>query len=132
MPMNAMYPRSSIPAQPTTMFRPTASKATTSESIPTCSWNPPSPISGSASPARPASASLGHQPSFSLDRCAVPSQDGRYSRRCSCLATHSSAPTCGLAAGGGESRLTDWSHLLQPDLAEQAAGSDQHDGDQQP
>ena len=27
------------------------------------------------------------------------SQDGRYSRRCACLATHSSAPTCGPPAG---------------------------------
>ncbi len=43
---------------PPTMFSPTASSAITSASIPTCSWNPPRPSSGSAAPARPASASL--------------------------------------------------------------------------
>src|SRR5258707_395636 len=33
------------------MFRPTASTAITSASMPTCSWKPPRPITGSSSPA---------------------------------------------------------------------------------
>src|SRR6266705_2296296 len=129
-PKNAMKPRSSSPAQPTTMFSPTASSAITSASIPTCSWNPPRPSSGSTAAARPATASRGHQPIRSACCCARPSQDGRYSRRCASLATHSSAPTCGPAGGGGESRLTA-SYLLQLRPAEQPAGPRQHHDDQQ-
>src|SRR5271169_1529640 len=138
-----MKPRSSSPAQPTTTFRPTASSAITSASIPTCSWKPPRPSSGSATPASPTIASLGHQPIDSLACCARPSQDGRYSRRCACLATHSSAPTCGPAwpagvgaagggaAGGCGSGLTGASHLLQLGLAEQPARPHQHHDDQE-
>src|SRR5712671_320669 len=113
------------------MFRPTASTAITSASMPTCSWKPPRPITGSSSPATAATASLGHHPIRSPARCAEPSQDGRYSRLSSCLATHSSAPTCGPAALGCGSRLTVASYLLQLHLAKQAAWPDQHDDDQQ-
>src|ERR1700722_381723 len=127
-PKNAMYPRSSSPAQPTTMFSPTASSAITSASIPTCSWKPPRPRDGSRAPASPATISRGHQPIRSLSRWARPSHDGRYSRRRACLATHSSAPTC----GPWESMLTVRSHLLELDLAEQPARPDQHYDDQQP
>src|SRR6516225_916972 len=110
------------------MFSPTASSAITSASIPTCNWNPPRPISGSAAAARPATASRGHQPIRSACRCTPPSQDGRYSRRRASLATHSSAPTRGPAGGvggGGESRLIR-SNLLQLRPAEQPAGPHQH------
>src|SRR5712691_3517108 len=129
-PKNAMKPRSSSPAQPTTMFSPTASSAITSASIPTCSWKPPRPSNGSASPASPATASLGHQPIRSPPRCARPSQDGRYSRRCACLATHSSAPTCGTRGPCG-STLIRMSNLLQLGLAEQPARPHQHHDDQE-
>src|SRR6185437_7207463 len=116
------------------MFRPTASRAMTSASIPTWSWNWPSPARGSTAAATAAAASLGHQPTRSPARSSEPSQDGRYSRRCACRATHSSDPTCGPAgggpAGGGESRLTG-SHLLELGLAEQPAGPHQHHGDEQ-
>src|SRR5690348_4672204 len=111
------------------MFRPTASRAMTSASIPTWSWNWPSPARGSTAATTAAAASLGHQPTRSLARCTEPSQDGRYSRRCACRATHSSDPTCG-PAGGGESRLTG-SHLLELGLAEQPAGPHQHHDDEQ-
>src|SRR5437879_2162111 len=113
------------------MFSPTASTAITSASIPTRNWKGPRPSTGSRAPAAPAAASLGHQPIRSTARCAEPSQDGRYSRLCCCLATHSSAPTWGPAGGGGDSRLTAMSYLLQLDLAEQPARPDQHDDDQQ-
>src|SRR5258708_37621364 len=114
------------------MFRPTASSAITSASMPTCSWKPPRPTTGSASPATAATASLGHQPIRSPARCAEPSHDGRYSRLCCCLATHSSAPTFGPTAGDCGLRLTVVSYLLQLHLAKQTAWPHQHDHDQQP
>src|SRR5215472_13348412 len=108
------------------MFSPTASSAITSASMPTCSWKPPRPSSGRARPASPAMASLGHQPILSPACCARPSQDGRYSRRCACLATHSSAPTFGPCG----SMLIGASHLLQLGPAEQPGGPQQHHDDQ--
>src|SRR5271156_273164 len=125
------------------MFSPTASSAITIASIPTCSWKPPRPSDGSTTAASPATASLGHQPIRSVSRWARPSHDGRYSRRRACLATHSSAPTCGPPGPGGIS-LTYWgcwgsgslltarSHLLQLHAAEQPAQPDQHHDDQEP
>src|SRR5437588_5815892 len=127
-PKNAMKPRSSRPAQPTTTFRPTASRAMTRASMPTWSWKAPSPASGSTAPARPAAASRGHHPTRSAARCVEPSQDGRYTRRSSILATHSSAPICGSAGGGA---VIGASHLLELGAAEQPAGPGQHDQDQQ-
>src|ERR1700751_3125527 len=110
------------------MFSPTASSAMTSASMPTCSWNPPRRSSGRPSPAGPAIASLGPQPTRSPACCARPSQDGRYSCRCACLATHSSAPTFGPCG----SMLIGASYLLQLGPAEQPAGPYQHHDDQDP
>src|SRR6266852_6358743 len=146
-PKNAMKPRSSSPAQPTTMFSPTASSAITSASMPTWSWKPPRPSDGSTTPISPATASRGHQPSRSPARWAWPSQDGRYSRRPVRLATHSSTPSrgprvpCGLSRMSGGSwesggpcgsTLIGASHLLKLRLAEQPARPREHHGDQQP
>src|SRR6201986_3885984 len=110
------------------MFSPTASSAITSASMPTCSWKPPRPSSGRARPTNPAIPSLGPPPSRSALRCASPSQDGRYSRRCACLATHSSAPTFGPCG----STLIGTSYLLQLGPADPPAGPYQHHDDQEP
>ena len=54
---------------PPTMFSPTASIASSSALIPTCSWKSPRPSSGSAARPAAATASLGHQPTRS--NCAL-------------------------------------------------------------
>src|SRR6185437_3311269 len=106
--------------------------AKSSASIPTWVWNEFRPMtSGMNTPTAVARPRRGHHPTRSSARWASPRQPGRYSRRSTERATHSSTPTPGESLGS-TAIVSARSDLLELHAAEQSGRPQDHEHDQDP